>query len=692
MKIKNQNFFIKSLYDISLPAITIMFGLQNLRILIPTIVYVYGDAMGASTVQLGLYAVIVFLISFLFASLSRLIGIKIILILTISGICFIRLLEQIFSSPFVDLFLSTLGTAIFVLFIPSYLIYMWNIKNSNKSNNSDYKNGEYIIGIFFGFALDTALSGAFKTYDINWHSDIISFFIILILTLVQFYLLFNLIKETGLFKKSMKIPRMEPSFLFSIPILGWGAFLFLQLLFFQNIGFETVISGLPQPIVLILITLGNIIAILFSSFILRNLCKRWLLISVIVGAILLILSIPLIKIGGIIAVILLFIGQLILASEFTFILKGLESRVTSNGSWRSTIFYGIGIMLFVAMIFVYYAGYDIKLPINNQIILPIPAGILLICIAISLFRLYKREDINLSNKEENNFTNERIKKNYLKEEKITNLIKIDSKNISLIAIILILIFLLLVNVIGWKKPKSLTGSGYPVRVMTYNLHQGFDVRGYLGMEALAKTIETGNADIVALQEVSRGWFIDGSVDMLTWLSQRLNMPYIYGPVGDPLFGNAILSKYPVLEYKNELLPKGDVPLQRGFLWVKIDLGNNEELFMIATHLHHVDEDNHVRKPQIEAIVDYWGNHDETVILGDMNAKPHYPETQIYYNSGLLDTFNEAGTGNGFTYSSDNPDKRIDYIWISPDLAASDFVIPESTASDHLGIAVTIDKK
>jgi len=71
MKIKNQNFFIKSLYDISLPAITIMFGLQNLRILIPTIVYVYGDAMGASTVQLGLYAVIVFLISFLFASLSR---------------------------------------------------------------------------------------------------------------------------------------------------------------------------------------------------------------------------------------------------------------------------------------------------------------------------------------------------------------------------------------------------------------------------------------------------------------------------------------------------------------------------------------------------------------------------------------------------------------------------------------------
>jgi len=114
--------------------------------------------------------------------------------------------------------------------------------------------------------------------------------------------------------------------------------------------------------------------------------------------------------------------------------------------------------------------------------------------------------------------------------------------------------------------------------------------------------------------------------------------------------------------------------------------------MIATHLHHVEEDNHVRIPQINAIVYYWGNHDKTVILGDMNAKPHWSETQIYYNSGLLDTFIEAGTGKGYTYSSDNPNKRIDYIWISPDLAASNFKIPKSTASDHLGVAVTIDKR
>lgn len=665
----NFNFIKDSTYDILLPAITVLFGLQTLRILIPTIVYVYGDSMGASTIQLGIYAAIVFLTSFLFAFISRFIGIKLTLFITTLGVGLIRLLEQIFSSPYIDFYLSTLGTALFILFIPSYLSYMWS------RNNRNVKTSEYILGILSGFVLDTAILGAFRTYDINWQSNIISFFLILILTIAQFYLLFNWIRKTGFFTKEKSILRKEPNFLFSIPIMAWGSFLFLQLLFFQNIGYETVITGLPQPIVLIFITLGNIIAILFSAFILRNLYKRWLLISGVIGAILLILFFPLIKMGGNIAIILLFIGQIILASEFTFILIGLESKVTSNGFWRSTIFYGIGMMLFVAMLFGYYAGYDIKLPINNQILPTISAGILFFCTLISSFKLYEGRRLNLVN-----------------EEKKINLIRIDSKNISLITIILILIFSLLVNVIGWKKSKHLSGKGYPIRVMTYNLHQGFDTKGYLGMEAFARVIEESDADIIALQEVSRGWFINGSVDMLTWLSQRLNMPYIYGPVGDPLFGNAILSKYPILKYKNELLPKGDVPLQRGFIWANIDLGNNEELFMIATHLHHVEEDNHIRKPQIEAIVDYWRGSDKTVILGDMNAKPHYPETQIYYNSGLLDTFIEAGTGNGFTYSSDNPDKRIDYIWISPDLAASDFVIPESTASDHLGVVITIDKR
>ncbi|NIN36019.1 MAG: endonuclease, partial [Gammaproteobacteria bacterium] len=64
--------------------------------------------------------------------------------------------------------------------------------------------------------------------------------------------------------------------------------------------------------------------------------------------------------------------------------------------------------------------------------------------------------------------------------------------------------------------------------------------GYLGIEAIAQVMEKSEADIIALQEVSRGWVINGRLDMLTWLSQRLHMPYVFGSATGPLWGNAVL--------------------------------------------------------------------------------------------------------------------------------------------------------
>ena len=61
-------------------------------------------------------------------------------------------------------------------------------------------------------------------------------------------------------------------------------------------------------------------------------------------------------------------------------------------------------------------------------------------------------------------------------------------------------------------------------------------------------------------------------------------------------------------------------------------------------------------------------------------------------AGFIDTFVMAGPfGDGFTWPSDVPEERIDYIWTSPDLIVTDFSMPMSTASDHLAIAVTIGR-
>ncbi len=61
--------------------------------------------------------------------------------------------------------------------------------------------------------------------------------------------------------------------------------------------------------------------------------------------------------------------------------------------------------------------------------------------------------------------------------------------------------------------------GLPVKVMTYNIHSGYNVDGGQDFEAIARVIEDSGADIIGLQEVSRGRLMDGAVDMTTWLIQ-----------------------------------------------------------------------------------------------------------------------------------------------------------------------------
>lgn len=76
-------------------------------------------------------------------------------------------------------------------------------------------------------------------------------------------------------------------------------------------------------------------------------------------------------------------------------------------------------------------------------------------------------------------------------------------------------------------------------------------------------------------------------------------------------------------------------------------------------------------------------------MGDLNALPDAREIAILRGAGLRDAFALAGQGDGFTYRSDRPYERIDYVWISPDIAAREFKVLPGQASDHLGIAVTV---
>ena len=305
------------------------------------------------------------------------------------------------------------------------------------------------------------------------------------------------------------------------------------------------------------------------------------------------------------------------------IIKASNGPRGGRSERQISIWLGIGMVIFLALLFLYYANYNVNIPGPREAVLPLAAAL------IGLAAL--RACLNAP------------------------AVRAPVTRTAIIPVALLLI-LPLVLLATWKDVEPAPGNGFPVRVMSYNLHQGFNSHGAHGMEDLAKVIEAEKPDIVALQEVSRGWVVNGSFDMLAWLSQRLEMDYVWGPTADPVWGNAVLSRLPIITSQNYPMPNNDeIHLDRAFLTVAVDIGGGETLNVIATHFHHVRDRSDIRVAQAMATLEAVDIGRPTVLLGDLNARPHDPEMLLIADAGLIDAFVSSGTnGDGFTFPASDP--------------------------------------
>jgi endonuclease/exonuclease/phosphatase family metal-dependent hydrolase len=253
--------------------------------------------------------------------------------------------------------------------------------------------------------------------------------------------------------------------------------------------------------------------------------------------------------------------------------------------------------------------------------------------------------------------------------------------------------LLAVPLVYWALLKPLPSpvqpTGLPLRVMTYNIHSAYSREGRQDPEAIAQVIESADVDVVALQEVSRGWLIDGSTDLPFWLSRRLGMHVLFAGTTGPMWGNAVLTRYPILEHGSGTLPLANTLLQRGYLWARIEAGGPRPILLIDTHLHHIESEHEPRLAQVPVLLDFWNGTPSTVLVGDLNSTPDFPEMKLIADAGFVDSWAEVGEGDGYTFSSDAPYERIDWIWHTPDLTAMDIEVLSTTASDHLPLRAVV---
>ena len=235
-------------------------------------------------------------------------------------------------------------------------------------------------------------------------------------------------------------------------------------------------------------------------------------------------------------------------------------------------------------------------------------------------------------------------------------------------------------------PSTVATDG-PIRVMTYNVHQGFDVEGRLDPEALATTIELQRPDLLALQEVPRGWLVTGGLDLHPWLTRRLVMAGRFAGTADPQWGNAVLSRLPIADSVYHPLPPEELPLRRGVLDVTVRTRRGP-LRVLCVHLHHTMADGHVRLLQAEALLEIWGGTPGTLVLGDFNALPDSPAIARLRAAGLHDASAMlAPDGRGTTTRLDG--RQIDWIFATPDLAFENTGMRWSRASDHLALYTTV---
>lgn len=229
-----------------------------------------------------------------------------------------------------------------------------------------------------------------------------------------------------------------------------------------------------------------------------------------------------------------------------------------------------------------------------------------------------------------------------------------------------------------------------LRVLCYNIHYGQGTDGKYDVERLAAVISKAKPDLVALQEVDVGVKRSGRVHEAQRLGKLTGMAVRYGPTQHyqgGLFGNAVLTKLPILDVVIQPLPYTEatpekVTYPRGAIAVTLKGKSGKPLRFVSTHFqHNVAEDRLAEAKAINRLFAGEDDNTPTILAGDMNATPDSEPIKTLLTRWSNATDEPAAP----SAPSRNPRSRIDYVFYraAPHLKLTHAeVIAEEIASDH----------
>lgn len=243
-----------------------------------------------------------------------------------------------------------------------------------------------------------------------------------------------------------------------------------------------------------------------------------------------------------------------------------------------------------------------------------------------------------------------------------------------------------------------------IKIMSFNIHQFFiqdpssvsEKQGDYIFNNLLNYLEDEKPDIIGLQEAEGARFSSGHIQGVAWLAEHLNMYYYYGnPTSDQIYGNAILSKWKIIESNHHIFPRPE-GIERSVVEVTIEspFGN---INIFNTHFA-ISRFNDAQIEAARKLIEIIGDK-KAIITGDFNVN-FEDDAYFILNNSLVQSSVIAGyelnSTEIYTASAANPTSKIDYIWLTEndwEVIDNSFKVGgDISISDHLAVIVELIPK
>jgi len=219
-----------------------------------------------------------------------------------------------------------------------------------------------------------------------------------------------------------------------------------------------------------------------------------------------------------------------------------------------------------------------------------------------------------------------------------------------------------------------------LRVLTYNVQQGYSEDGQESLEGQLRVMRQLDADLIGLQESDTNRIAGGNMDLVRYFADRLDMYSYYGPkTVAGTFGIALLSRYPIENARTFYMASEGEQTATIAARVTVD-GRTFNVFV--THLG-----NDGPLVQQEAILREVRGLANVIAMGDFNFRPdteQYQRTVAVLDDAWLLRWPDGTDDEGHSFP-----RRIDHVFVSPGTVVRDARYWTGPESDHPALVVEV---